>query len=219
MANYYSAQAYLSKTVSDLGIAKSQANHLKESTDVKSIKIESDVLIKSLDKLTISLSSAVEQSADYSMFRICEPDRSEELCRASFIYGVVRNVNTTLERACQLSKSISPNNEKLSIALIEKNVSEALYAVNVISKVQASSRAEEIDKQTPASTPAELYFDELDETLSRAECAAGNASKSDRLRILDHAHNVRIWRKLIDDELERLSESVADSSNASDETK
>ena len=136
MANYYSEQAYLSKTVADIRIAKDYAMRLSDNSTLDSIKTESTVLVSALEKLSRALSNELKQDCDYSIFRISEPERSENLYRASFIYGIINNVNSTLERAIRLSKTNSTESEQLSKKLIEKDINEALFAVNVVLKEQ-----------------------------------------------------------------------------------
>ena len=224
MANYYSEQAYLSKTVADIKIAKDYATRLADSSVLDSIKTEAAVLVSALETLNCAISSKCEQDSDYSIFRIYEPERSEKLYRASFIYGIVCNVNSILERAVRLSKPNSTESEQLSKKLIEKDINEALFAVNAALKEQD---AHEPSDQKPYTSwrdaprtihSDETFFDELEKKIIDAECAAGESTNKDsRMRILDHAHNVKIWRELIEDELERLDEAVSDATGEQDE--
>lgn len=138
MANYYSEQAYLSKAVADIKIAKDYATRLLNDSALTSIKTESKVLVSALEKLSRALSSERKQDCDYSVFRISEPERNENLYRASFIYGIISNVNNILERAVRLSKTNSTESEQLSKKLIEKDINEALFAVNAALKEQSS---------------------------------------------------------------------------------
>lgn len=221
MANYYSARAYLSKARHDLEIAKNYASRLASVSSLKSARTELSVLITSLDKAQSALRDKFDENIDYSMFRICEPERSEELYRASFIYGVVCNVNDTLKRACCLSDSKSSDNEHLSNKLIEKNVNEALYAVNVILKEQEKLYSESTEPQKENNAQAHdakqtedeiAHFDKIEKAIQKGEYAAESAdSRISRMRILDHVCNIQIWRELIDNELERLDESIIDS--------
>lgn len=221
MANYYSARAYLSKAGHDLEIAKNYASRLASDSILKSAQTELSVLITLLDKAQSVLMTKFDENVDYSRFRICEPERSEELYRASFIYGVVCNVNNTLERACRLNESKYPDNENLSNKLIEKNINEALYAVNVILKEQEMlySESTESQKETNAQTHEAkqtedeiVHFDKIEKAIQKGESAAESAdSRISRMRILDHVCNIQIWRELIDNELEKLDESIIDS--------
>ena len=217
MANYYSEQAYLSKTVADIRIAKDYAMRLSDNSTLDSIKTESTVLVSALEKLSRALSNELKQDCDYSIFRISEPERSENLYRASFIYGIINNVNSTLERAIRLSKTNSTESEQLSKKLIEKDINEALFAVNVVLKEQgdhALSDREPYESQWNENRNAysdDAFFDELEKEISNAESvAATSTNKSSRMRILDHIRNIKRWRDLIEDELTRLDETIFD---------
>lgn len=214
MANYYSEQAYLSKTVADIKIAKDYATRLADSSVLDSIKTESTVLVSALEKLDCAISNKCKQNSDYSIFRIYEPERSEKLYRASFIYGIMCNVNSTLERAVRLSKPNSTESEQLSKKLIEKDINEALFAVNAALKEQADYDADE----PGAIHDGDAFFDELERKIINAESIADvSVNKDLRMRILDHTRNIKIWRDLVEDELERLDEEVFDATSEQDE--
>lgn len=227
MANYYSEQAYLSKTVADIKIAKDYATRLADSSVLDSIKTEATVLVSALETLNCAISNKCEQGSDYSIFRIYEPERSEKLYRASFIYGIMCNVNNILERAVRLSKPNSTESEQLSKKLIEKDINEALFAVNIALKEYSERESDTKRKQETQREQlsefetvrgSDVFFDELEKEIINAESVADAAnSKDSRMRILDHAHNVKIWRELIEDELERLDEAVSDATSEQDE--
>lgn len=220
MANYYSEQAYLSKTIADIKIAKDYATRLADSSVLDSIKTEATVLVSALEALNCAISNKREQDSDYSIFRIYEPERSEKLYRSSFIYGIICNVNSTLERAIRLNKPNSTESEQLSNKLIKKDINEALFAVNAALKDQDGH---ETNDQTPYQSrwdaprtihSGDTFFDELEKDIINAErVASESVNKASRMRILDHAHNVKIFRELIEDELERLDEAISDASS------
>ena len=226
MANYYSAQAYLSKAASDLEIAKAYARKLSNASDLKSIEAEASILIASLNKLSSALEDQFDQSVDYSMFRIREPERSKELYRASFICGVMYNVNDTLNRASCLINSESAETGKLNDKLIDKSLNEATYAVRALikekdqpySELTAEQVLEHAEKDKPICEKVDVsYFEEIDEALDKAVSAADSAkSRDSRMRILDHASNIQVWKDLMINELERLDEAIVDSTLTKD---